>query len=243
MHTLASSALERALLGARFWGDSVVCVSQAVAQSVGRGPGARDVVYNGVPVPSQVRGPAPRSGRLLFAGRITPGKGLAVLLEALGRVRDLPWSLSVLGRAWGVEDEQELQRLKARATALGISERVTWKGFLPLDDQWLTHDFLVFPSEWVEACPLVVLEAMAHGLVVVASGVGGVPELVQDRRTGYLVPPSDPEALAAQLRRVLVGEGTELETTAAAARQTVGRDFALPTQVERLKAAFFSGVA
>ena len=65
-----------------------------------------------------------------------------------------------------------------------------------------TLDVVALPS-WTEGLPLVLLEAMARGRPVVATPVGGTPELVTDGETGLLVPPRDPEALAEALRRVL----------------------------------------
>jgi glycosyltransferase involved in cell wall biosynthesis len=94
----------------------------------------------------------------------------------------------------GLEDEAE---------RLGVRERVVFAGYRPDATALLAElDVFVLPS-WVEGLPIVVLEAMAQRKPVVATPVGGTPELVADGETGLLVPPRDPEALAAALRRLL----------------------------------------
>jgi glycosyltransferase involved in cell wall biosynthesis len=84
-------------------------------------------------------------------------------------------------------------------------------------------DVLVLPSR-NEGQPMAVLEAMAHGLCVVASDVGGIPELVDDGRTGLLVPPDDVEALVAALRKVLDDDSLRA-ALGATARERVLEEF------------------
>ena len=93
--------------------------------------------------------------------------------------------------------------LRHRADELGVTDRVVFAGYR--DDAArvvAAADVLALPS-WTEGLPLVVLEAMALGRPVVATTVGGTPELVSDGETGLLVPPRDVEALTAALKRVL----------------------------------------
>ena len=91
---------------------------------------------------------------------------------------------------------------------------------------------LALPS-WTEGLPLVVLEAMAHGKPVVATPVGGTPELVTDGETGLLVPPRDPQALAAALQRLL--EDAELSRRLGeAGRRRVEERFSLDAMNRRV---------
>jgi D-inositol-3-phosphate glycosyltransferase len=140
-------------------------------------------------------------GYVLFAGRLAPNKGLSYLLRA---VAALPATerppLVLLGRDWG-----ERPALEALATALGISDRVVFLGHVDSDSTYRAvvrgASVFVLPSEW-EAYGLVLLEAMAGGVPVVATSVGGVPEVLAGGTAGHLVPYADVDALANAIRTV-----------------------------------------
>jgi glycosyltransferase involved in cell wall biosynthesis len=137
--------------------------------------------------------------RFLFVGSLVPEKGPQVLLAAFREaLRDRPdLSLSFAGegpRAYVAE---------LRATAAGLPVRFLGR----LERSAVTrayreHDALVLPSIWDEPFAVVPLEAMAMGLPVIAAASGGTPEAVQDGRTGLVVPPRDPAALAAAMLRL-----------------------------------------
>lgn len=136
---------------------------------------------------------------LLYAGRLASNKGLPLLLRALARL-DPPERppLVIVGRDWG-----ERATLEALARGLGVSDSVRWLGHL---DDPATYRYVfrrarlfVLPSEY-EAFGLVLLEAMASGIPIVATAVGGVPEVLEDGRAGALVPYGDPAALADAIR-------------------------------------------
>jgi glycosyltransferase involved in cell wall biosynthesis len=134
---------------------------------------------------------------LLFVGLLVPVKGLSVLLEALESLKDLPLTTVLVG------DGSEEPALRRQAEAAGLD--VLFAGRQPATQvhRWMAAaDALVLPS-LSEGRPNVVLEAQATGLAVVATAVGGTPELIDDGRTGVLVPVQDPDALAAALRRVV----------------------------------------
>jgi glycosyltransferase involved in cell wall biosynthesis len=100
----------------------------------------------------------------------------------------------------GGEYQRELERTAER---LGVRDRVVFAGRIEDAGRLLADvDVLALPS-WTEGLPLVVLEAMARRRAVVATPVGGTPEVVVDGVTGLLVPPRDPDALADALRRLL----------------------------------------
>lgn len=136
--------------------------------------------------------------RLCYIGNWVPEKGVDVLLEAMGRLRRSDVELLLVGSG-PLEDA-----LRARARELGLEEQVRFCGRRPhseIPDWMAAADALCLPSHR-EGCPNVVLEALASGRPVVASNVGGVPELLDDR-SGVRVPPGDPEALAAGIAEVL----------------------------------------
>jgi glycosyltransferase involved in cell wall biosynthesis len=157
----------------------------------------------------EVEGPT-----LAFAGRITRQKALGVALDALGRADGV--SLVVAG------DGPELDDVRREVTERGLDGRVRFLGPLGRDDVlalFRAADASLLSSSW-ENFPHAVVEALAVGTPVVATAVGGVPELVRDGENGLLVPVGDARALADAIRR-LVGEPGLRERLAHAAPQSV----------------------
>jgi len=151
---------------------------------------------------------------LVFAGRITRQKSLEVALDALANVEGV--SLIVAG------DGPDLPDVRLAATERGLDERVRFLGPLERDDVlalFRAADAAVLTSSW-ENFPHTVVEALAVGTPVVATAVGGVPELVRDGENGLLVPAGDSDALAAAIRR-LVDEPALRERLAGAAEASV----------------------
>jgi glycosyltransferase involved in cell wall biosynthesis len=114
--------------------------------------------------------------------------------------------------------------LEERARTRGVADRVHLLGFRSDAAELLEQfDMLVLPS-WIEGLPGVVLEAMAHGKPVIATPVGGTPELVEDGVTGIIVPARDPEALAEAIRTLAADRG-RAQALGAAGRERAARDF------------------
>jgi len=139
---------------------------------------------------------------VLFAGRLASNKGLHVLVPAFAAAaKGDPAAVLVLAG----EDQGWRPRLEAMAKERGIADRVRFTGHLP-DGAYREHlaaaDLFVLPSEW-EAFGIVLLEAMACGVPCVATRVGGAPEVVQEGRTGLLVPYGDEAALAGAMGELL----------------------------------------
>ncbi|HTP54706.1 MAG TPA: glycosyltransferase family 4 protein [Thermoplasmata archaeon] len=158
---------------------------------------------------------------LLFAGRVASNKGVPLLLDALARIPPadrLP--LVLMGKDWG-----QRAMLEAQAHRLGIASSLTWLGHVPDRAQYRAvvrgATALVLPSEW-EAFGIVLLEGMAAGTPVVATAVGGVPEVMEHGRAGRLVPYDDPDALGAALVAV-VREPEETRRLAARGAEVVTR--------------------
>ena len=128
-------------------------------------------------------------------GRLEPGKRVDAAIRALPALTS-EIVLHLIG------DGPERFNLESLARTIGVADRVVFHGvrrdvpsILP------AMDVLVMPSE-SEGLPLVILEAMACGVTVIASRVGGIPEIVHDGRTGLLIPPGDAQALAVALARL-----------------------------------------
>ncbi|MGA7860444.1 MAG: glycosyltransferase family 4 protein [Thermoplasmata archaeon] len=155
---------------------------------------------------------------LLYTGRIAQNKGLPLLLDALARIppsERIP--LVIMGRDWGVRPGLELQ-----ARRLGIESDLVWLGHVEEPAAYRAvfrrAAAFTFPSEW-EAFGLVLLEAMAAGVPIVATAVGGVPEVLDRGRAGRLVPYGDPDALAAGIRDLLGSPERSAELVAAGRRR------------------------
>ncbi|MGI9579180.1 MAG: glycosyltransferase, partial [Microthrixaceae bacterium] len=138
---------------------------------------------------------------MLFVGRIQPLKGLAVAVEALGLVKRGDARLVVVGGPSGPGGDAEFDRVNKLISERGLRDRVTFVDPQPhhaLSTLYRSADAVVVPSR-SESFGLVALEAAACGVPVVAAAVGGLRTLVDDGRTGYLVDPADPSAMAARV--------------------------------------------
>ncbi|WP_079106779.1 glycosyltransferase family 4 protein [Streptomyces hygroscopicus] len=158
--------------------------------------------------------------RLLCVASVTPRKGQLRLVEALAEIRDLPWSCEVVGSL--EQDPEYAARLRELIGTAGVGDRVRLLGprtGAELDARYASADVLVLAS-YAETYGMAVTEALARGIPVLATAVGGVPEAVGQapggRVPGILVDPDDPRALAAALRRWLGDPGTRRRLSAAA---------------------------
>lgn len=133
---------------------------------------------------------------ILVVTQLVDWKGVDVVLRALGR---LPSRVV----AWIVGDGPDARRLTDLCKTLGIDARVRFFGYqMDVSSYMQAADCLVCPTIWAEAAGLVILEGLACRLPVIASAVGGIPEFVEDRRTGFLFPPGDDAQLAENIRRL-----------------------------------------
>jgi D-inositol-3-phosphate glycosyltransferase len=143
--------------------------------------------------------------RVVAVGRLVARKGVADVIAALAAVPDT--ELVVVGgpAAAGIDADPEARRLLGVAGDAGVADRVHLRGRLGRDDlpAVLRSADAVACVPWYEPFGLVAIEAMACGVPVVAAGVGGLCDTVVDGVTGLHVPPRDPGAVAAALRRVL----------------------------------------
>jgi len=153
-------------------------------------------IHNGVPDElTAVAREQRRTPLVGTIGRLEPQKGVDVLIRALADVEDA--TLLVVG------DGSEREKLEELARAVGVSERVEWKGWSDTPRSYLGMlDVFVLPSR-NEGFPLALLEALLAGTAVVATDVGSVAEAIRDGETGLLVPPEDHIALAGALRRLI----------------------------------------
>jgi glycosyltransferase involved in cell wall biosynthesis len=162
------------------------------------------VIYNGFTFPEPPVRPEVEAGglRVIVAGRLSPRKGQDVAIDAFARAAGLaPMRLRIVGSVFpGYEwFESDLRR---QARELGVAHLVEFAGYQsPIWPEFARADVVLVPSR-VEPFGNVAVEGQASGAVVVASSVGGVPEIVTDDIDGLLVPTADPAALAAALHRL-----------------------------------------
>jgi glycosyltransferase involved in cell wall biosynthesis len=155
-----------------------------------------------------------------------PRKGIEILIEALARLNeaDLPCRVRAVGSF--IAPTYEIQT-KALVRRLGLQNRIDWIGFVPdVNLELMKMDLIALPSLFGEGMPMVVLEAMSAGVPAVASSVGGVTDVIEHGRSGILVPPDDPRALANALSSVMLGhyDWAELRTQARARQQALYSD-------------------
>ena len=163
-------------------------------------------------------------------GRLCAVKGQRELLEALALLPDV--HAAIVGADMEADGDFRAD-LERRAERLGLTSRVRFTG--PRADVPAVLDALdvfVLPS-WTEGMPITVLEAMAHGKPVVATAVGGTPELVADGETGVLVPPRDPERLAAAIRELL-DDPEKARRLGEAGRERVASNFSEEAMTRRV---------
>lgn len=225
-------------------GNSQTVVEQLVAECAG--PRKVALLYNGVVVPDLTTAAERERIRqslrisndalaIVVVANLIPYKGHRDLLDALGPIKmALPeqWSLLVVGRDAGIGDE-----LKARARTLGIADNIMWLGEQSAVDEFLrASDIFVLPSH-EEGFSNALLEAMANGVAVVATAVGGNGDAVSDEESGLLVRPKNPAALGAAILRV-ANDPALRARLGAAARNRVGERFSLDACVRQYEALY-----
>jgi glycosyltransferase involved in cell wall biosynthesis len=165
-------------------------------------------------------------------------KGFGYLIEALAILRhEFPKAVVALAGEGPLQAE-----LEARSQVLGVADRVVFLGFRSdVNHVYDAADVFVL-SSLSEALPYVVLEAMAHELPVVGTRVGGVPEVIVQEETGFLVPPRDSAAIAESLRRLLAS--VELrQRMGKAGRERVVRHFREDEMVRKTLEVYRSALA
>jgi glycosyltransferase involved in cell wall biosynthesis len=221
------------------WCDAVVCVSEhemRAAARIGIPPEKLLLVSNGIPreIPraahhaTVAEWPAGKR-RVLFVGRFDRQKGTDLLLEALARLQDTTFAYLIGDSVLGDAAHDDLPP-NVRTTG--------WLSAPELQGFYESADVLVVPSRW-EGFGLIAAEAMRAALPVIASRVGGLPEVVEDGVTGVLIPPDDPHALVNALRGI---SSERLQAMGRAGRQRFLRHFTLDRVHEQLTNLYRHGL-
>lgn len=185
----------------------IIAVSEAAkleAQSSLRIPPERcRVFYNSLFDPLSREAIAPlgvRQRRILCVGRFFPSKGQEILIRALAYLKDLPDFEVVF-----VGEGPQKQACQDLALELDVAERCRFSGYLPHSDlmQLLAESSFAVAPSLDEAFGYMLIESMSVGTPVVATRVGGIPEIVRDGLDGFLIAPNDPQMLAEKMRKLL----------------------------------------
>jgi glycosyltransferase involved in cell wall biosynthesis len=189
----------------------LIAVSESLADDmIGQGIRSEriNVVHNGVPRLREVPSRKAPTGRwtLGTVALFRPRKGLETLLETLAILRQRGYPLRL--KAVGTFETPEYEKsILAQTERMGLNEIIEWSGFSrDVNSQLQSLDLFVLPSLFGEGLPMVVLEAMAAGVPVVASAVEGVPESIRNGQDGVLTIPGDAGDLARAIAAVFDGE-------------------------------------
>ena len=191
-------------------------------------PNMADVaLFRNLPVDTPAPWLAPGERAVLFVGRLSAPKGIYDLFDAIPRVIERhPEARFVLV---GVAERDAMEPvIRGEAARRGIAARVTFLGPLEGGDKaavFVTSKMIVVPS-WTEAFPLVIPEAMAAGLPVIAAAVGAIPDFVQEGEDGFLVAPRNPTELADRIC-LLLGDEELRRRISERVRERAPREFAI----------------
>ena len=218
--------------------ERFVTVSRSTAERLlvaGVGQDRVTVAPNGV---ARLGSAHPRTERyppvVGICGQVGPWKGHDDLFDALSLVASRGISFDV--RVFGRGDDDYIASLNERAESGGLAGRIQWMGFeVDTDRMYAGLDLLAVPSRSDDPFPTTVLEAGVRGLPVIGTLKGGIPEMIDDGETGFLVPPQDPAALADALSLILVDDVRRL-AMGDAARARIEAGFLSRHMVDRFEA-------
>lgn len=210
-----------------------ICPTEFVATKMrewGEPPSKMVVVHNPVDASTDLTDGG--ENFISFIGRLSEEKGVDVLIRAAARLPEVELKIAGAG-----PQEDKLKELAKSLKA----ENVSFLGFLreeQLKELRKNSKAMAVPSVWYENAPLAVLEAMAQGLPVIASRIGGLPELVDEGKTGWLVEAGNVDAWAASLKAVVDQEKGAWDQMGHASRQRAGEVFSWEKHLAGLERAY-----
>jgi len=183
--------------------DTVTCISRNLAETIQNlGRKSVHLISNGIHV-QQLADARDRvekvHGRILFVGRLEKWKGVDVLLRAFAQLRVASCELRVVG------DGSQREHLEQLTRDLGIADRVEFLGYIPSNTlaQYYAESEIFCGLSRSEALGNVFLEAQAAGCAVIGTTVGGIPDIIEHEKTGFLVAPGNIDAAASAIKRIL----------------------------------------
>ena len=221
-------AFSRPLVSALRRSDGIIALSELHRDALEQHQHVNDryfCVPNGVPLREDRGFSAELPLRFAFLGRVVEFKNPHLLVDALARLPEFDWRLDLYG------DGPDRERLEA-LTPDRVRDRVRWHGRVPGPDHaFAASDVLCMPTRH-DAYPLVALEAMARGVPVIASAIGGLPEMLGDGEAGVLVPRPELDDWVETLRRTLQEPGM-LKSVARAGWERVRAEYSVSVMADR----------
>ena len=190
-----------------FKNTKVILLSKRLYEDVSKYVKQEDVFFlpNGIPIPNAVEEVLPKNNmvsQLLFLSNLIESKGVLVLLAALKKLKDngIKFHCYFVGGEGDISSEQ----LNQKINDLNLQEYVTYLGKKYGDDKYeifQSSDIFVFPTFYHNECfPLVLLEAMMFGLPVISTSEGGIPDIVKNDETGFVIENQNPNKLAEKIK-------------------------------------------
>lgn len=213
---------------------TITANSHAVAAAIagqGAPPDRIEVIYNGIDPFDEADAVDRQPAGAVVVANLIHYKGHRDLVAALASLDPPPVTVDLLG------DGPERAVLEAQVAEAGLDGVVQFQGQVTDVAAWLRRAQLAIHPAHEEGFPNAVLEAMASGLPVIATAVGGTPEVIRDGETGLLVPPSDPSALAAAIEKLASDPELRLRL-GRAARQEIRTRFSWERCVEEHEAVY-----
>ncbi len=195
-----------------------------------------EVIHNGVDLAALPPHRPAKNGipRIVFAGRFVETKNPLHMVEALIRIKNLPWRCAMLG------DGPQLEAVRKTVTGAGLEDRVELPGWVTPEqvlDRFAASDILCLPSR-AEGLSVVGIQALAMGLAMAVSNAGGNRELVEEGQNGFSVPVGDVDALTGALRRLV--EDPALRLACRQKSLLLAEKFSLACAIERYEVLFQS---
>ncbi len=225
---------------------SFIAVSETVKRKyveAGFNPESIETIYNGIDplffdVPLAGRAAVKERYSLLFTGRLRLEKGVFVILKALDLLlHQARGAFSVHLNIFGSGDKVYIDELQTFLRERNLEEVVTFYGWIPQQELlafYDSSDIMLVPSLWQEPFGLVVAEAMARGLPVIASDIGGPAEIITHEVDGILVAPGDERALAEAMKQLLMNPQKRRQL-GQAARKAVEERFTIEENARRVE--------
>lgn len=187
--------------------SKIVCVSKQVELAllnwIPSNKGKTKVILNAVPIPKFLNLCSVKTYDILFVGRLTKQKGVEILLKAIKILKNeysRNMKIAIVGKG---ELKEKLNNLTVE---LEVNREVKFLGVRKdVKELMVSSKIFVLPSRW-EGFGLVIIEAMSNMLPVIATNVGPIPEIIENRKDGILVPPENPKALARAINSLLENE-------------------------------------
>ncbi|MDX1640089.1 MAG: glycosyltransferase [Balneolaceae bacterium] len=183
----------------------------------------------------------PLEHKIMMVGRMVEKKGFEYGLRAIAKLRDRDLKPEVNIYGYG----PEMERLKKMSANLGLNDQINFLGYQPIEkifEAHHEHTIMLAPSTTaddgdMEGLPNTILEAMAQGTTVVATNHAAIPEVIEDKKTGFLVDERDPDSLARAVEKIIRGD-FDLQSIRQNARHEIEKSYGVGRMVREVETIY-----